>query len=193
MKLKAALASLAALFAAPAMAEVVVIDFDSMVSNVHVLNYFAGGTDSLGNAGPNEGVTFQGFITATGTAASSDPRYAYLNSVTGKGTINFATGFSAFSFAYGAYFPATVSVYSGLNGTGNLLGSATFNGNAMEFAPGSVAFAGIGQSVVVAGKSNYVGIDDVSFTVPPAIPEPQTWAMLLAGLGIAGLAAHRRK
>ncbi|HEU4853510.1 MAG TPA: PEPxxWA-CTERM sorting domain-containing protein [Telluria sp.] len=179
MKLKAALASLAAVFAAPAMAEVVVIDFDSMASNVHVLNYYAA----------SKGVTFQNFITATGTAASSDPRYAYMNGP--SASINVAGGFSGFNFGYGTMAPATIQVYSGLNGTGTLLGSTALNGNAMEFAFSSVAFAGIGHSVVLSGKSNYAALDDVAFTLP-AIPEPQSWAMLLAGLAVTGFAARRR-
>lgn len=42
------------------------------------------------------------------------------------------------------------------------------------------------------GPSAYnVGIDNVSFNVA-AVPEPATYAMLLAGLGLLGLAARRR-
>lgn len=182
MKLKAALASLAAVFAAPAMAEVVVIDFDAMATNVHVLNYYAA----------SKGVTFQNFITATGTAASSDPRYAYMNGP--NAYINVAAGFSGFNFGYGTMAPATIKVYSGLNGTGTLLGSTPLSGNAMEFAFSSVAFAGIGHSVVLSGQSNYAALDDVTFTLGlPPIPEPHSWAMLVAGLAVTGFAARRRK
>ena len=46
----------------------------------------------------------------------------------------------------------------------------------------------------VAG--DFVAIDDLQFdtkTVPPAIPEPETYALMLAGLGIVGYMARRRK
>jgi hypothetical protein len=40
------------------------------------------------------------------------------------------------------------------------------------------------------GSDEWVGIDDISIT--GAIPEPETYAMLLAGLGLLGFAARRR-
>ena len=36
-------------------------------------------------------------------------------------------------------------------------------------------------------------LDDVSIRVTPAIPEPATWAMLIAGFGLVGAAARRRR
>lgn len=193
MKLKAALASLAAVFAAPAMADVVVINFDSLANNVYVNNYYAGGTDSMGNpggAGANQGIAFIGFVTAPGVGATSTPNYAYANGATD--TINVAGGFSALNFTYGTMAPATISVYAGLNGTGALLGSGVFNGNAMAFMPGSVGFAGIGHSVLLSSVPSHAALDDVAFTLPP-IPEPQTWAMLAAGLFVTAFAARRRR
>ncbi|MFD2368132.1 PEP-CTERM sorting domain-containing protein [Pseudoduganella sp. GCM10020061] len=191
MKLKAGLASLAALSAAPAMAEVVVINFDTMANNVFVNNYYSGGTDGRGNWGTiDRGVSFIGFITAPGVGATSTPNYAYSNSP--SSFINVSGGFSAFNFTYGTLSPATISVYSGLNGTGTLLGSGVFNGNAMAFQPGSIGFAGIGHSVMLTARPNYAALDDVAFTYPAPIPEPQTWAMLLAGLLLTRFAARRR-
>ena len=43
-----------------------------------------------------------------------------------------------------------------------------------------------------AGNVNEVGLDDVSLTAIIAIPEPETYALLLAGLGLLGFAARRR-
>ncbi len=43
----------------------------------------------------------------------------------------------------------------------------------------------------IAFKGNYVVVDDFSFTTP--VPEPETYAMMLAGLGLIGLYARRRK
>lgn len=189
MKIKAIFAALAAVFSAPALANpVVVIHFDDMINNVYVNHFYNGGTDSGMNSGPNLGVQFVGFITAPGVGATSTPNFAYNNYA--NSYINVAGGFTALDFTVGSLAPATISVYSGLNGTGTLLGSGVFNGNAMAFVPGSVAFSGLARSVRLNGTINYTGLDDVSLTLP--IPEPDTWAMLLAGLGIAGFAARRR-
>lgn len=191
MKLNAALALLAALSAAPAMAEVVVINFDGMANNVYVNTYYDGGIDSLGHAGGvDRGVSFVGFVTASGVGATSTPNYAYANGATG--TINVAGGFTAFNFTYGTLAPATISVYAGLNGTGTLLGSGIFNGNSMAFQPGTVGFSGLAHSVVMSARPSHAALDDVAFSLPPPIPEPQTWAMLGAGLAITAFAARRR-
>ena len=192
MKLNAALASLAALFAAPAMADVVVIDFDSLVNNVYINTYYAGGIDSLGHlGGADHGISFVGFVTAPGAGATSTPNYAYANGATG--TINVAGGFSALSFTYGTLAPAAISVYSGLNGSGTLLGAGLFNGNAMAFMPGSVAFSGLAHSVMLSARPSHAALDDVAFTMTPPIPEPHTWAMLAAGLAVTTVAARRRR
>jgi len=190
MKLKAALASLAALFAAPAMAEVVVIDFDNLVNNVYVNTYYAGGSDSLGHVGgADQGISFVGFVTASGAGASSSPNYAYANGA--AGLINVLDGFTALNFSYGTMAPATISVYSGLNGTGTLLGTGVFNGNAMAFAPGAVAFSGLAHSVRMTATPSHAALDDVAFTMAAPIPEPHTWAMLGAGLAIVFVARRR--
>lgn len=42
-----------------------------------------------------------------------------------------------------------------------------------------------------AGGGHYIGLDNVS--VMAAVPEPQTWGMLLGGLALVGFAASRRK
>jgi hypothetical protein len=42
-------------------------------------------------------------------------------------------------------------------------------------------------------SADWILIQEVTFDGTPAIPEPDTYAMLLAGLGLLGLAARRRK
>lgn len=45
--------------------------------------------------------------------------------------------------------------------------------------------------VQVSGNSEFIGIDNISFS--GSVPEPSTWLMMLAGFGLTGLALKRRK
>jgi hypothetical protein len=44
------------------------------------------------------------------------------------------------------------------------------------------------------GYADAWGIDDISYTIgsAPAIPEPSAWALMIIGLGAAGITARRR-
>ena len=83
-------------------------------------------------------------------------------------------------------------------------GNAAFPGltNAnLSAGPYHASFSNVGVVPVLAtgagGQSNLdviLGAYGGSITVPvPAIPEPETYAMLLAGLGLVGALARRRK
>lgn len=46
----------------------------------------------------------------------------------------------------------------------------------------------------MAAAGNDFGLDDISLvTITPAIPEPETYAMFLAGLGLMGFIARCRR
>lgn len=124
--------------------------------------------------------------------------------------LNYAAGFTdGFSFNYVSYsYSGSVGVYDGLNGTGNLLATLNLSPNAgscpgysagfCPFSPTGVNFSGVGKSISFAGVANQIVFDDVTFgsAVPGggnAVPEPATWAMMIAGFGMAGVALRRRR
>jgi hypothetical protein len=171
-----------------AQAATIVIDFDAVTTGASVDQFYNGGTDSLGGSGTNLGVEFINFVTTTGFGQTSQPNLAYNGAE--SATANIQAGFSSLSFTDGVFGPSSIQVYSGLNGTGSLLGSSALSGSALAFAPGSVAFSGIAHSFVVVAAAGTAGLDDVTIT---AVPEPESYAMLLAGLAVAGWAARRQQ
>ena len=88
----------------------------------------------------------------------------------------------------------SLSVYSGTDGTGSLLGTLALPDTPNAFAGSSytsvsLSFAGAAHSVVLSDfASSHILYDDLSFTVQPT-PEPS----VLAALGLGAMAALRRK
>jgi hypothetical protein len=126
-------------------------------------------------------------------------------------SMNVLGGFnSGFSFFYSApYNPGSVSLYDGLNGTGNLLrelnlpttieaacGPDYASVNFCPFAALGVAFEGTAYSAVWSGVLDQIIFDDITLgsDIPgrqDVVPEPATMTLLATGL--AGMAAARKK
>lgn len=115
--------------------------------------------------------------------------------------LNVTNGFSTgFSFFYSSATAARVNVWSGLNATGNILGTVALteqydtgcagdpNGNFCNWTNAGVTFAGTASSIDFGGAARLTGFDDITFgsAVAGAVPEPSTWAMLLLGFGAVG-------
>ena len=85
---------------------------------------------------------------------------------------------------------------NGLGGTAARAGWASASGEFYEL-PGS----GVNGAFIDGGPNALAGMRYTTFEVRnggisapiPAVPEPETWAMLLAGLGIVGMSAKRRR
>ena len=210
-----AAAALAA-FMAPASAAVVQLNFEGVGDFAAINNFYNGGTDSLGNSGVNYGVSFSpatlGLVDAdaggSGNFAnepSADTVMFFLDA--NNAILTYAAGFTTgFSFFYSSSTAATVTVYDGLNGTGNVLGTLSLtaqgfdncvgdpNGTFCNWTAVGVGFSGTAMSIDFGGTANQTGFDDITFgSVTPGIPEPSTYAMLALGLAGIGFVARRRK
>lgn len=211
-----ALGSLALSFGAPAFAAFT-LNFEGVCDFGEVQGFYNGGTDSCGNSGVNYGVAFGagslGLIDADsggGGNFANEPTpntiLFWLNS--GSAILNYAAGFdTGFSFFYTSSTAAKVSVWDGLNATGNLLGeidlAANFTGDNCTGDPsgtfcnwdiGFLGFAGTAMSIDFGGTANQTGYDNVTFGSidPRPVPEPATLALLGVALAGLGFSARRR-
>lgn len=120
-------------------------------------------------------------------------RGPFLDTVTGNGPLTVAFDHNTWAFGFNSgYFN---------NGLGVTINFASGPAYSNTFSVGGDAFYGFMsdaadiQSVVIGGSTNgfTFAIDDFRFTTAaPPIPEPDTYAMLLAGLGLLGFAARRK-
>lgn len=108
-------------------------------------------------------------------------------------TIRFATP-SVFNGAwFSGYDDSSVSFLLYLGG--KLVASSSTLSTSITPAFLASGYAGLADAVVVASRqqANYA-LDDFSFNeVAPAVPEPATWALMFAGLGVVAALARRRR
>lgn len=203
-----------ALSAAPAHAANAWIDFDGPTSFSSIADYYNGGTDGAGASGANLGVSFSGSVLGLvndGLADSPSGNYfsnaptmggVMFNNMGETGFMNVAKGFTgevSLFYSSASALAGAVTIYSGLNGTGSLLGTFSLANNAQaggcsdtsycHFDLMSVSFSGVARSLVFSGDLN-AAVDNIAIT---AVPEPHTYALMLAGLAAVGFVARRKR
>jgi len=201
------------LSAVPAQANPIVLTFEGLGDQAPVGNYYdGGGGGNLGiQFGPDALAIVSGCCGGSGNFSGSPSGDTILFFLTGPGDImNVPAGFdTGFSFFYSAVvYPGTVTVYDGLDGTGNILATldlpVTPSGGAPEctygaycpWVPIGVAFSGTAMSVNFSGVANYIGFDNItlgSATPGGSVPEPTSMVLLGTGLALAGFRRFARK
>lgn len=202
------------LMASPSQA--LVLDFEGLGNLEAVDDFYNGGTGGNGSVGTDYGITFSSNALAiidtdaggTGNFGGEPSPSTVLFFLSGDAAImSLAAGFdTGFSFYYSAINQAgSVSVWSGLDGTGDLLASLDLpvtssdggdpNGLFSPFFATGVGFEGNALSVSFAGVVDQIAFDDITFgsVTPgtPAVPEPSTF--LLLGAGLLGVVGYRMR
>lgn len=86
---------------------------------------------------------------------------------------------------------ATIAIY---NSSNVLLESLTLENGSNLVDPGFHGFSRNSADISFVRFSNeYIGIRDITVGGSAVIPEPASWALLIAGFGLVGAAARRRR
>lgn len=129
-----------------------------------------------------------GYNTTAGGA-----NFAFING--GFITFSFATGIQAFG-AYLTGLQLNGETVDFSDGTSQSLAIPNFGSGAQFFGftdPGkTILSVEINTTSTTYPSGDYVGVDDLRYVGSSAVPEPRTWAMMLAGFVALGYAGVRR-
>jgi hypothetical protein len=159
---------------------IVSLDFNELQIDEEVLGYYSGGLGSLGTGpGPDLGITFASDFVTVPFGVGSPELSEQLTS--DSGTMNVAAGLiGVFSFYYGTMsgVPGSVLLYSGLDGTGSLVGSLALPEHGV-FLPAGLIVVTPFESAVFSG--NGLIVDSITFG-EFVLPEPSSISLLWIGL-----------
>ena len=219
-------AGLAYAGAAPfAHADSIPLDLSGLQDREEIQTYFDGGTGGNGSTGgANLGVTFTAGSTAqtngvndgfANVPAAANGAAAYFNQFAAGADVYLddPTGFTGgFSFWYSNGSGGTVEVdlYSGVDGTGSLVGSILLSSNNnvgdcdpsisyCEWSVGGTSFAGTVESVDFTGANDTTFnnletlFSDITIGSAQPAPEPASLAMFAAGVALVGRVRRRKR
>lgn len=189
MNIKIAIAAAAVMFTSAANA--VTFDFSTLAEGTAVTNQFPGLTVSL-SGGVDSGPAivanvFGGGLALTNSTTSHYPTAYTLN-------FDFSSAVTDVSFVFNNWGTYNGSYYAAYNG------AALIQSGPLDLVDGFYTVNVGGSSGITslllnnANRTDWqVGVSSLTFTEGSgAVPEPQSWAMLIAGFGLVGAAMRRR-
>jgi hypothetical protein len=198
MKLFPAISALVALAAAPAIASAsVFLDFEQNWDYEQTIDstYAAQGVTFTNVLGLSNDADFSYYTNAPSSVGTA---YVQLGGTNTTSYLNVSAGVYSdglsFFFTTPSAVAGAVKAYSGLNGTGDLLGTldlaANDDGSRSTWTQATVNFTGIAKSFDLSATAGYAGFDNMTIN---AVPEPESYALGLVGLGLVGAIARRRQ
>jgi hypothetical protein len=190
--------------------DAVALTFEGLLDGEAVAAFYDGGLGGSGSGpGPSFGITFSSNSLALidsdaggsgNFGGEPSPSTILFFSSGSAATMNVPAGFqTGFSFYYSSpFFAGTVTVYDGLNGTGNVLatlplgttpasGAPDPTGVYSPLVPTGVTFAGTAKSVDFGGTAAFIGFDNI--TLGSGTPQGLGIVPTLSPWGFAALAA----
>jgi hypothetical protein len=164
---------------------------DIPLSSMNTAGYWGTGYGSL------TGVAFQNNVYAAnnGGTVSSDPLIFNFTAAAGYLITDFSFDYATYQFSDGGPFPPTfVSISTNAAGyNGSVYVTSRLMPTALgTFAPGFVPNGTSGLTLAFGPDNWQMGIDNITIQVS-AVPEPGEWAMMLAGFGVVGAIARKRR
>jgi hypothetical protein len=86
-----------------------------------------------------------------------------------------------------------LSLYSGAPSTGTLIGSLSFDSSAVSYNWGALPIGNYYYEVTAKVVDTAIGGSYLLSSTLAPVPEPESYAMLLGGLGVVGLVVTRRQ
>jgi hypothetical protein len=166
-------------FASDATAGIITISFDALASGEDVLEYYDGGSGSLGSGpGPAMGVSFlPGWIVSPPDVYSTPGGKSV--AFTGSATINFHQGWAGITSFYYLGSDLTVSFYDAEDGLGNLLDTLSLHPSA-TFLPAGGDVSTLRSAVFTSTG----GRIDALTNGAQVIPEPAGFILSMIGLAV---------